>query len=184
MPLGKESNSSPLGFLCEKEFDKSQTLSQITCCCSFWSGKFYINISLVVSESFKLFWLPHAPPNSAILPLLTLFGNVAHKCSINLDYLRIIIIIILKIKLPLVTSIHGLHLSMHHGLSPSNLLKLWGMSHKSDSRAQNVSLSDSRAQNVPLSDGGTRSVLLSDSGTWHAQHHHQQKNAHQIAPVN
>ena len=84
MPLGKESNSSPLGFLREKEFDKSQTLSQITCHCSFWLGKFYINISLVVSESFKLFWLPHAPPNSAIPPLLTLFGNVARKCSINL----------------------------------------------------------------------------------------------------
>ena len=93
MPLRKESNSSPLGFLHEKEFDKSITLSQITCRCSFWPGKFYINISLVVSKSFKLFWLPHAPPNLAIPPLLTIFGNVAHEHSINLDYLQIIIII-------------------------------------------------------------------------------------------
>ena len=154
MPLGKESNSSPLGFLCEKEFDKSQTLSPITCCCSFWPGNFYINISLVVSESFKLFWLPHAPPNLAIPLLLTLFGNIACEHHIKLDHLQIIIII-LKIKLPLLTSIHDPHLSAHHGLGPSNLSKLQGMSNKSDGRAWSVPLSDSRM--------------------WSAQHHCWQK---------
>ena len=156
MLFRKESNSSFLGFLHEKEFDKSQSLSQITCHCSFWPGKFFINISLVVSESFKLFWLPHASPNSAIPPLLYFFGSVACKCGIKLNYLTII----LSLKLPLVTSVHSPHLSMHHGLSPSHLLKLEGMSDKSNGGAQSVPLSNSRAW----------SVLLSDSKTWHTQH--------------